>query len=623
MSFEDHTPVALGDDTTKLTVRNTTTSDETVALQLVIPGLKAGDGTEVTASKAYVLPAPTTVVAGGMAELKLIPSDHIVLKPGKYGGTITLVNERFTDTLTATLVVAQDTSTLEPLLKKWKAEEVFRAPRFRWPDLPKLKITYRDLDIPLKDGPKAFEKKEPSLELGTLQGSHGGGLVVSGRVVEEADNAYLRLSFAAGPDGAPRGKYEGTIDVQPDDEKKGDVTLTVVARDEWVLPALVLLISLLLVWLAQRWFTVREVFYARLDVERAMKALKSAPAPVGGLSLAPDATVAFAVAAKDHRKRVWRRAALPTAKAKDRAAVQADVATAQAALETWTGAVIGAHVTALTAAISVRRATLPKPPWDVVQPEPAFLIAAEELLTGTDLGVSDISARDTAIKEMDAFSTTWGELVGQVNACQDRLDLLANPQLHLDAREQRLLAGARGTLSGVKADMWAATDAKDLAKRTTIVELERADAAIGQLSYLVAPPRLLLYRAFGGGQEIRTADAFAGIIHKLAPLAAELGTAASSELQRVGGRVIDGWLVVVAGVVSIAAAMAAKYTGEGFGRLSDYFGLIVWAFATSTALTAVDAVFAKLAPPDPTDGAAAKDATAGDAAVAPPAAVPG
>ena len=251
--FEQTTPVTVtADDAAAITILNRTT--EIITLSAQISGFV--DAPEL-AGYFTDLPGEMTLQSAPLVvELALaIPADA-VLEPGTYGGYLTVASADHLQHLPLAIVVADDSaekeplSDVEPLLDTWTVRAYCTFPSVVpiGCRTPKLQDNVLPLDA-------------DAVDVFTNTSAEPLGIVANGGQ-NVAEVSWSGTSNIDEMDGNPGmvlavtdldeiGSYSGKIDILPENDEKGDVSLTVVASDRVWYPFFVALLGIFIAYLVK------------------------------------------------------------------------------------------------------------------------------------------------------------------------------------------------------------------------------------------------------------------------------------------------------------------------------------------------------------------------------------
>lgn len=606
---DDELSVSSGTATAK--IDNLTEKPRRVSVELVWTDLRDPDGEAVDPEEAFLYTRFVRVGPGARGHLTIARVVGTKLAQAEFNGKLRLrTRSGVQDVLPVSLTVSEPPAVaplVNVLVSQWDLVDERPGPWSHFPDDPS------GGQLPL--GP---DSGAPEGTIGTtwLDGPGAETLKVTGRVVSDDDGKALALSLEG--DGAGHGTYTGTFDTKPGAEG-GDVELTVVRRDGPLLPTSVLLFSLFVAWVLQKWFpggnTLKDL-HSRASA--ASSALRAQPTNVN-LTLAG---VDEAVAAAGARRSALARQPVPVTGAELEVA-EADVKELETAVALW-GALAEA-VTALQAALTKAEEAIPQGPPKPITQAPAFINEARGLTTGS-VHITELPARLAAVRTAARTAAGWGELYKQVLEYGERLQKIHEAMNALSddspglARDRALLARGIRLFNLVRWDMWHAVNGADLEERGAHKDLRDAEEVLGMLSgYLETPPVRVLNLPPGAADAM-----YADVMHAGATLRAGLSPLALTPLLE---RILSGpgdlgeralafasslldraatWVFVLAAVaVSIWGALTTLYFDKPFGTPRDYVGLVVWGLGTTAAIDAINGVLKRLHPPKP-DGAAAK-----------------
>jgi hypothetical protein len=593
-------PVVVADGSATATVHNFTGARVSVDFRLTWPDLRDPTGHAVSPGDAFTITRRVAISAGSEKTVHVVRVDTQPLAAGDYAGTLRFSSpDGFVDRIAITMTVGAVVEVL-PLESPVTTWAVISERSLPWG-------AYSDQGASVPLGPAAASTSASPTYQTTLLGSKGGSLIVLGQVTSQESYPYLKLTLLPGPDGAPPGTYTGTLDLAPDDDTSGAITLTVQRRDGWFLPALILALALLIAWLSQRWWSSgRRLSQLKGEADAAKKTLSNGtPPPVGGLQLG--GVSAFLDEAGARRKKLARRWAPTGPQDEEMIQAEADVRILTDAASLWTGGALRSNMDALQAALdTIKDMGVKKPPGAVTE-QPALVQAALPLLSGV-VNIEKLAEREGDILEATILAKKWPELRSSAVRFGAALTDLEGHASDMSIDERRLLTRARELHAGVLWDLWHAETGSDLLARHTALELESVDEAIGRLSYWLGPPPsvgAIQPRGIGplaADAGLAAAETgLAGIWRTVAKLVSVLSHNGTSTADQVLIRTLDASFVLLAFAVSVWGAMVLLYFDKPFGGWRDYLGLIAWALGTTAALDIINGAVGKLTPPKPAD----------------------
>ncbi|MGA5305597.1 DUF4402 domain-containing protein [Nucisporomicrobium flavum] len=539
-------------------------TNDTATAREVTLGVVDSDGRPTTNVQ---VPRSVTLPAGGVATVRLTAART----DGEFTGYV-LATTGATGPVARQKFVIRQALALEPLVDKWRATSY------------RMSGSTRDDVLPLKPGQKCPGEPASTVVGGLVRGGGGGTTVTA-----QCTAAGVRLSFS---DLSAIGDYTGTLDLAPDDDKKGAVALTVRRTDTWWPPLLALIAGVLLALLATRQSgrlntlakAEEELLLVEATASRAVERFKARAGTAAWSAYALDP--AWATKARevtDSLKGLRRRFGALDEKDATYQAVVTDIATMRRVAEAWPAFAdrLADLEPALAAVTTLASGNAPPRSG---QSEPAFLAPARALLTGEPLAFDAILDRVAEVEATAALARRWPEDAATVRQLEERADVIeaaihdAGPDARPDLGK---LSEARQLTSQARHTMWEARTPKDY---QVAAGLKAADALLDGLSFYLHDDGDLVPAGFGIGRVFRRRTAPASdLSHTLdAPL---------RKLRRVSTvRWVGNLLVfLVTLAVTVVSGLAVWYEDKPFGTFSQYATLVLWGFTAQAALTALAA----------------------------------
>ncbi|MEA2310063.1 MAG: hypothetical protein QOE28_31 [Solirubrobacteraceae bacterium] len=609
--------------------------------------LTDSNGASVTAADVISRTLDTTTVpsAGSViAELRM----RRKLPPGTYSARLSAGRSGSGPVAHATvsIVFPGAKAPPEPFSDKQTVQAV------RWIPFWDRTVQVRGSWIPLHAEPDVEITSPAKLDLedGTLLGALAGdqGGVAAVRSIDDVKKLPSRVPGvqfeAAGFDGP--GKYTGTLDLLPDDEKAGTVEMTIVTKDAVIWPIIALGLGIGIALRVVRWRNVtRRVIVWERRIRAAEEAYAAAEKRMelekGAPSWATYRVSDFAVRAEETKTALREaRQSSATSVAKDREQRVEDGLTAMRAA---TADLDSVRDTARALDAALKRADLTPVEGLPGAEEPAWAVAARALLNGASVPDAELRARLTEMQVTTEFLTgPWKELRERVGRDATKIErakpkarrkfeaawqeLWDNSELDADRLEalahaaEKARAKAVGVLATARRRARRVTGADAALPSQRFIEARVAAAATGgpglRMRLRFRVPIDLLAGVFVGGAALlgNTPNKVAAIAFVLAAAGAEAvaygirwvrGQFARDEL-RLGDTVV----VALAVVVAIVTGLTALYFGKTFGTPSDYLTAALWGLSTAGAVSGIAEVLQALADPDAPPAAAAAKAPA-------------
>jgi hypothetical protein len=555
LTFDGGTSVSLTPGATvTVTLTNDSPTPYDVSLHVV-----GRDGAGII---SVAVPPTVTVAAGAVAAVPLRAqpdasalTGYVVATTGDNGP---VARQRFT----------VGAAVPEPLTDKWRVTSY------------RLNGGTHDYYLPLK-----ANRSCPAATVGGLVRDGGGATSVTATCTPQG----VRLSF---PNLDHRvGDYTGTIDLDPADDQKGAVTLTLRRTDNWPLPLAVLIIGIGVALLAARQSgrlntlskAEEDLLRVRAGAVTAAERFTAKAGTAGWASYTFEPAFGDRADATEASLRSLRRAFGPLDD-KDETFQRAlgDTATLRRIAEAWPA--FADRLADLAAALPVA-ATIAAGdrPGGAATPEPALLAPARELLGGERLDFDAILDRVALVDATATVARRWPADAAAVKHLEQRADLIeaairdAGPEHRPDLSK---VNEAREAISRAHLTMWEATDPAGYRPGD---DLTAADGVLDGLSWYLPDENL----AAAGAQHrspARRRDASASDLKQTldAPL---------RRLRRVAAARWTGNLLVllVTVAVTVVSGLALWYDDKPFGTLPQYLTLLLWGFTAQAALTSLAA----------------------------------
>ena len=602
VTFEDPGTEVLnlsGPEVVRVSVRNNSGNP-----QQIVGSLRLVDSSDRPANDAFAVlqplePIPPTEL--GIIEL-VRRGEKILASDVTYSGELTVRTADGQQIVKPVRFVAEKATTtaaLEPAVAAWEVT----ADRW-WPDQ---KHTPNAAFLPLKRFPpgSAAPTLDPAVPLAVLTDGHGQRVTVFGSLEPAVGSAHrgpvVTLSFV-GLRGT--GKFEGLLDLTPDDGLPGTVQLTLVQKDQWLLPALTVAAGLALAWWSQRFVGVKRHLRDLRARANAVNAGLKDHLSLGDIDLQGFPAAYKAAVESVNRLRDRSVVSIDTESEEFKDASSAIDRLEKVAAEWQHGRADKAFDNLTDALDRVDVGSWTVPP-GAASDSPAFASPARLLLKST-VGLEEVASRLAAIRAMTELANRWEPLQIRLDQLDSLLDTLDAQIPREDRDERRLFAKARRLHSGARWDLWHATDPADLKRRTTLEELEQVDDAIGQLSHRLEFSSHELLRAtleragfqVDGGVSSLSGGIVGGIVDNLRSILAMVATTESSpEATARRTRLIGTGIVLMAAVVTVWGALVTSYFDKPFGSFRDYATLFIWGVGTTAALEAVNSLLGSVVSP--------------------------
>ncbi|MGC9348392.1 MAG: hypothetical protein ACP5JG_09670 [Anaerolineae bacterium] len=622
IAFEDPAPVMVTwPAPVEVNVLNNTTETLIVSVEMTSFTASEGSATLVAGQVLQPLPPSITLQPAGQAPILLPFIENAKPAPGSYTGSLVLSVESHNAVLRkpVTIVVPlpaagleEGAGSLRPSVDAWTLNAVRLLPMLN-------PICLRGLlpgcSIPA-DG-EELTADQPAM-VNYLSNERGGGLAVKLTGYDARRGADLSVAFDR-PWGLV-GTYAGPIDFLPAAEESATVALTVNVKDLILWPLLTLWVGVTLARQVQHFLTVHRTtlrLLRRLDqIGLQFARLRKS---IYGYSVSES----FQDQRDELRDAVQKWDAShygePTADEWEElhATILVPLQQLERRIETW--AEFRPKLDRLRhrlleqAQPAIQAAT---PPQDLEVPEgkPCFYRAAEQLLSGTRLELSQVPDYAERFDKAAELAEMWGELYNLARLVREAIGELQMRKAELSETEKEMLETARHNLNSAARDLWEAVDLDDLQERETRGELKRAqdlarqlldpwvyDTGVRQMpTELVTPEGKELEE---GPYPVRTIRALVRTYtqmegYQLPRLDFDTYEGLASDVERIayvdrslllGERTVTRIALFVALVVGLE-----RYFTTNFGTLADYLTLLVSGVTAKAGLELINLVLSRL-----------------------------
>ena len=467
-----------------------------------------------------------------------------------------------------------------------------------WRYVPFFSLSDGEVEVPLTG------KLEPGnlpITVGYLQGDRGWAPMKWAGINTSCLNngwSVVELSFR----GLPSGRYEGGINLAGLEEKDSQTTITVVSKDIFLWPLLVIAMGITLAWKAKRYVGVLRLTWGlrKQEAEIGLAFQKSqekfADLTVGrafsSMSIAKDVTAKrVSIRTKlDALERLWTTSITGEQGYKD---AVAEIKSLQAQIAQWPD--VAAAAVSLDDAIDDAQSSVdPKStvPAGDYSGRPLVLKNAQRLLLGEQISCDDIATKLKGLLDCAALARTWQESNENAIAVSNEYKTMA-AITNLSAGDQSTLAGVKDKLIAVWTHLWIGADKAAFASGAGS-DLDDALQGLRQikptptLKSAFAPTTLSLL-------DVRPAADHHATLTNVAAQDYSLKLPANDAqrvdlLQNAINR-RDVASVVLASVIAVVTGMNTNYWGDKpFGTFQDYAVLFLWAAGTKIGVDIIAAV---------------------------------
>lgn len=491
-------------------------------------------------------------------------------------------------------VITPKTTRLEPLVSKWNMTS------YRW------KPGNRDFHnavIPIKATTEC--PPNPSrMAVGGVASSSGGAAMVTAQCTETGVSpgpVGVRLTFLGL--GHNTGDYTGTLDLVPDDDKKGAVELSVRRTDFVLLPMLVLVAGIGLAMVAARQAgrlsalseAEEETWLLQSEAAAAERAFrdKARGTTWSSYTLEPQLTNALAGIRAQLKELGMGFSKLDKENPRYKALLD-KLRGLRKTISAWPA--FADRLAALDTALATVRSVAPMyRPGDVDKPVPAFTELVARLLLGKAISPDDALDCMEKVEAMAKLSQEWPVQAKAALALDERAERIEGA-LPSDYRENRAgLNAARNKIGEARREMWRAKDANEYRELAVTTDLGAAQSTLDGLSRFLETfvPMGPEEAAVAPGEQLRRApSALEGILTERAATPSEIARAIAAQ------RRLRNVLVFLSlAVVTLWTGLTTLYFNKPFGTARDYLTLLAWGFGAQAGLealaTAVDRVIAR------------------------------
>ncbi|MEW5828131.1 MAG: hypothetical protein AB1846_04505 [Chloroflexota bacterium] len=451
-----------------------------------------------------------------------------------------------------------------------------------------------------------------SKQIGYISSDTGGVIRVSVDEYSAEKGARLKLDF---PDSLSRvGKYSGKLDFLPDDEKAGDVTLTVNVTDCILWPVLVLLAGIALVAWGQHYTGVHRKILVLLERHaNAEKKFKALPQSIHGYKISTNLDEKFKEL--DTTLRGFDKAYFDKFdEEKKYTDAVAELESLEAQVDAW--GKFDAKLTALKDALNKLKPvvdTAERPPAEALpDPDlqyPVFYTTASGLLEGKAITLDEFTKLQAEVEGATKLAGEWEELEGLAQWSRGRITVLRENYQSMTDKEKERLDEAHQSVNSAWFDLWLAKNEEQITASGARSEILIAKDAVWRLSHRFGaptpePPPLTMIRVFayvpGMGLveppetagEVRPAKHYAFMRIPLPEISLDQLPAEPEKRAVFARQAIhrgDKSILYIAIVTALVTGLAAVYFPKNFGTLADYLGALIWGGATKAAVEGVNA----------------------------------
>jgi hypothetical protein len=475
--------------------------------------------------------------------------------------------------------VAAATAVLEPRVAKWSVTS------YRGAGL------YNNV-LPVKGASECPKVAEP-VEVGGVSTPAGGGARVSATCT--ASGVYagalgVRLTF----DGVRHqtGDYTGTIDLLPDDEKKGTVELTVRRTDVIWFPLLALLAGTGVAVAVGAWVgrgntiseDIEDAWRLLVAADRAERAFaeKSATKTWRYYSFQP-ALRETVLATIDGLRTLGRRWSKLATDDPERKRLVSQLDDPLKLVMLWPAlADVLAELWSSEAAVRAA-AEQYAPPRDPRYPK--FLEWAHALLLGrSGLTVADGLKLATQIDDARTLADWWPDWVAKIVELSTASNLIeAAMNVEPSHPDRVTLIDIRGLLSRVTEELWSAENSDELVAWRSVDTLDLARAKVDSLRHYVTNQEAAdAGQAFGKVGELLTRFVRPSWVRRVLSTFARPAEEAKEEASKRTSRNLVVLLILMA--VTVWAGLVANYFDKPFGTPRHYMTIFVWGFGVQAIL---------------------------------------
>lgn len=598
IQFADDTPLSAAwpDDKIVFAVQNNTTADLLLDVRVAAfaHGAQIIEASELLQTTALTITLPAAGSAWVTLPLTVKPA--LSPEPGAYASVVAVVSPTHGLVIRKPLALkVKDPKAAPGSLKPGVAAYTVQAYRL-CPFAPPWCVN--NCALPLKDLPAPASL--PTGTLGYLTSTQGGALSVTLARYAPATGAQLAYDFSTGWGLA--GAYTGKIDLAPNDEAQGDVTLTVNVTDAIWYPILLLIIGVFVTAWTQNWLGVRRPLWQLVDREAKASKVVAGWQPVSGYDIRADALKLLAEVKQEAQRldRVWMNLLFAPGAAEDarqrHAQLEAKLKSVEDQLAFWPAA-WEAKLNALQAALKDKMGpalavAAPPPALPAPLEKPQFYTAAEALCSGQPLTLANFTKQAAAVDQAIALAAQWGAWEQALAWARGQLDSLQG----LTSDEAKVAARARQQSNSAWVDLWLAANLDDLRTRRTEAEITAAVDGVAQLLHRIPTTKAPgdstpTTRDMPPGDEPRAVLPFLPVADLPAEPAARALRAENA--LRLGDRAFLGIAVLVA----LATGLSQLYFGKNFGSLDDWLKALTWGAGSKLGVdlvkTAMDRFFVR------------------------------
>ena len=454
-------------------------------------------------------------------------------------------------------------------------------------------------------------------QVGYISSDTGGVIRVSVDGYSADKGARLKFDF---PDDLSRvGKYSGTLDFLPADEKAGDVTLTVNVTDFILWPILVLLAGIALAVWGQHYTGVHRKILTLLERHaNAETTFKGLPQSIHGYQISANL---------DEKFKGLKETLVGLDKAYfdkfDEEQKYTDAIVELEALEAHVDAwgKFETKLTALKGALDKLKPvvdTAERPPAEALpDPDlvhPVFYTTASGLLEGKAITLDEFTKLQAEIEGATRLAREWEELEGLAQWSRGRITVLRENYQSMTEKERERLDEAHQSVNSAWFDLWLAKNEEQITASGVRSEILIAKDAVWRLSHRFGapapeppPPTLVRVFAYVPGMdlveppetagEVRPAKHYAFMRVPLPEISLDQLPAEPEKRVVFARQAIhrgDKSILYIAIVTALVTGLSAVYFPKNFGTLADYLAALIWGGATKAALEGLNAALGAL-----------------------------
>jgi hypothetical protein len=474
-----------------------------------------------------------------------------------------------------------------------------------WRIVPFCRLWHATVNVPLTDNYPNAEFSDQNRVVGFVHRANGGIATVRWETLKPAEANKPARAHLVVCNIPSAGQYDGDITLAGTQDKSSPLALTVLAKDIFIWPVLVMALGIFVAWKAKRYLGVLRMTWSLRQQEAELgssfqESQKQFTASAAGKPYA-SYSVAEDIAAQRNQicnnltaiERSWTTSVDNDQNYKN---TVTGLQTLQDEISQW--GKFGAELAGLEEALlGLKRNIDPQAVMPAIAEgdDPAFLDPVQKLLQGKILHAADIAGLRKDVSDATAFAQLWDDTNQHAKSLTVSLQDIQSRST-LDADQKATVADIEKKLVAAWQHLWTAKTLADLSVITASNgDLDLARVGLAQIATSAQRPSRFGVFALPS-QMLIASDALsaAGLFTPAADLShLPASDTRKAEMLKRAIHLGDTGTGLLAFIIALLTGLSSNYLGKPFGTLQDYAALFVWAAGTKVALDILTAALDK------------------------------